>query len=354
MGWRWKPPLLSHRPAPAWMYEGGPRSSDWPRADRRGRETRGWSRSFPALLDVGLDELLGVLLQHGVDLVEDVVHLLLQGLTLAGGLDLAGIVAVSRPAVALLGLALFLLLRHTCSFPHPYEPNPHSTGEVRCHREGTALPRLSPLRSRSALEQADQRRSVGRFGEELLDVRPSPPEGFAHRHALERVVAGVEDQRIPRRRDDGVPEPVDAPPPEERPGVLGRFEHGPLDLVVIGEPLDLPGGREAVVQTLVPADVVVLQVDQPELRVVPRQPVALPVSLQDPVLRHPVQLAVQAEGVLLQCRQHGLPPLEDLYVRRGGFPLLDVLLGVVEELPLQLDGGQPAAVGQPDQGATRD
>src|SRR6266542_2521421 len=108
MGWRWKPPLLSHRPAPAWMYEGGPRSSDWPRADRRGRETRGWSRSFPALLDVGLDELLGVLLQHGVDLVEDVVHLLLELLALGGGFGLPGLAAL---APALLLDPLLLLLR---------------------------------------------------------------------------------------------------------------------------------------------------------------------------------------------------------------------------------------------------
>src|SRR6266508_3285430 len=106
MGWRWKPPLLSHRSAPAWMYEGGPRSSDWPRADRRGRETRGWSRSLPALLDVGLHELLGVLLQHGIDLVEDLVHLLLQLLALRGGVDLSGLAA--SPALLLRLLPLLL------------------------------------------------------------------------------------------------------------------------------------------------------------------------------------------------------------------------------------------------------
>src|SRR5437763_17219637 len=72
------------------------------------------SPSLSALLHVGLDELLGVLLEHRVDLVEDLVHLLLELLALGGRLGLFGVGALLGRL--LLGLLPFLLLRHIGSF----------------------------------------------------------------------------------------------------------------------------------------------------------------------------------------------------------------------------------------------
>src|SRR5262245_8382745 len=95
----------------------GRRSSGSRRSGRPGlRAGTADPRSFAALLDVRLDELLGVLLQHGVDLVEDVVHLLLELLALGGRGRLAGVV-VGPAARTLLGLLLLLLLRHRRLLP---------------------------------------------------------------------------------------------------------------------------------------------------------------------------------------------------------------------------------------------
>src|SRR6266511_3613404 len=193
MGWRWKPPLLSHRPAPAWMYEGGPRSSDWPRADRRGRETRGWSRSFPALLDVGLNELLGVLLQHGVDLVEDLVHLLLQLLGLLGGLGLTRITARASSTL-LLGAPLFPFLWHDALL---------LMAGVRlaivgraCRRLGEGEAKGNLERLASALDGGDERRGVLGGLEERFDVLAGASERLASGDPLQDVSSGVEDDGV--------------------------------------------------------------------------------------------------------------------------------------------------------------
>src|SRR5580704_11726613 len=63
---------------------------------------RGSARSLPALLHVGPDELLGVLFEHLVDLVQDRVHVVGQGLLpfldILGGLRLGllGLLAAPR------------------------------------------------------------------------------------------------------------------------------------------------------------------------------------------------------------------------------------------------------------------
>src|SRR5947207_15328956 len=67
-------------------------------------------RSLTALLEVGLDELLGVLLQDGIDLVDDLVHLVLEVLALRAGVGLFGLLAC---LFALLDPALLLLLWHS-------------------------------------------------------------------------------------------------------------------------------------------------------------------------------------------------------------------------------------------------
>src|ERR687895_1168181 len=76
------------------------------------RRTGADRRSLAALLDVGLDELLGVLLQDLIDLIEDVVHLLLQLLALGGRGGLPGLF----PTVGL-PLDLLLLLFPQCLRP---------------------------------------------------------------------------------------------------------------------------------------------------------------------------------------------------------------------------------------------
>src|SRR6266508_769914 len=108
---RWEPIRGSLRPPPAWMREPGRRSSGWPRGDTRDPGIRGLDPSFPALLHIAFHELLGVLLQHGVDFVEDLVHLLLQLLGLLGGIGLTRITARASSTL-LLGAPLFPFLWH--------------------------------------------------------------------------------------------------------------------------------------------------------------------------------------------------------------------------------------------------
>src|SRR3954452_12206925 len=77
------------------------------------------------LLDVGPDEVLGVLLEHVVDLVEDRVDVLAELLTtlLAGRRRVRPVLVVPAPAA----LALGLLLRHVCLLiarPDPDHPAP--------------------------------------------------------------------------------------------------------------------------------------------------------------------------------------------------------------------------------------
>src|SRR5262249_55723696 len=104
-------PQASPPTAPPTWRERGRRSWGSLRADRSGRGTRREGRSLAALLDVGLHELLGVLLQHGVDLVQDLVHLVGELLALVGRLGARGLRRRSVLSSAL-GSLLFLLLRH--------------------------------------------------------------------------------------------------------------------------------------------------------------------------------------------------------------------------------------------------
>ena len=90
----------------------------------------------------------------------------------------------------------------------------------------------------------------------------------------------------------------------------------------------------------------VLEVDHGELWAAPVEIVSGPVGLEHPVLRNPVQLAVQRQWVVLDARQDHLPPLEDFAVLGGGLHFLDELLGEIQILPLELEGPDPAAVPQ--------
>src|SRR5439155_4767933 len=107
------------------------RSWDWRRSDPRAPVGPPGGRSLPALLHVGLHELLGVLLQDLVDLVQDLVHLLLQLLALGGRLTLPGL-SGSLATTLLLGALLLLLLRHRVTLLSPIRTNSHCrSGPVR-------------------------------------------------------------------------------------------------------------------------------------------------------------------------------------------------------------------------------
>src|SRR5918992_5863120 len=114
----------------------------------------------------------------------------------------------------------------------------------------------------SGLEQVYQGRGIGGLAQQGLHVLAGALEGLAHRDPLERVSSDVEDDRVPRRRHDGVGIAADAVPSEERPRVLGGRGDGPVDLGLRDQALHLPGLRQSVVEALGPPDVVVLEVDQ--------------------------------------------------------------------------------------------
>ena len=102
------------------------------------------------------------------------------------------------------------------------------------------------------------------------------------------------------------------------------------------------------VEALVPSDVVVLKVDRPQLVIVPREAVTFAEPLQQAVLRDPIQLALKPERVVLERREHVLPTNQDLAVRLRIVDPLDVFLGVLEVLPLQLHGREPSSVCERD------
>ena len=84
----------------------------------------------------------------------------------------------------------------------------------------------------------------------------------------------------------------------------GRYRQAePLDLIVADQALDLAGCLEPIEEPLLASDVVILQVDSAKLRIRPFEPVSLPIALHQAVLRHPVQLAVQAGQDLAEIPQ---------------------------------------------------
>ena len=122
----------------------------------------------------------------------------------------------------------------------------------------------------------------------------------------------------------------------------------------VEQPVDPAHRDQPVVEALLRPDVGVLQVDQLQPGVVPVEPVALAVVLEQRQLGHPVQLAAHSIGSRSQPVEHRLPAVEHvggLGVGVVAVAVLDVLAGLLEVLHLQLDGGQPAAVVERDAGA---
>src|SRR4051812_14941420 len=109
-----------------------------------------------ALLDVGPHEVLGVLLEHVVDLVEDGVHVLAELLTalLTGRGCVAAVVVVPAAATLTLGL----LLRHRLP-PHRADPRPIGADRCRWEQHYPADPRHA--------------RCLGRCGGRV-GIRPGP------------------------------------------------------------------------------------------------------------------------------------------------------------------------------------
>src|SRR4029079_3873210 len=151
-------------------------------ADRRNSGSRrttaptpaaGSAPSLAALLHVALHELLGVLFQHGVDLVQDVVHLVLElgGLRGRRGLPGIGVRAVIARATALaLRPSLLLLFRHR-----------------RLLVRGRSYPTGGSPRNRSGAQASYQRGGVLGPEQQVLDVLLGSPEGLAHRYALQGI-----------------------------------------------------------------------------------------------------------------------------------------------------------------------
>src|SRR5215207_383433 len=173
----------------------GSRRSDRPRA----RAGTADPRSFAALLDVRLDELLGVLLEDRVDLVQDVVHLLLELLALGGGGHLAGLV-VRAAAGTLLGFFLLLLLRHSRapSVRHRFYPEsataPSPVGTVVPGRGAQGAVRVGPSGPGSATTGASRRapprrrppRTAGRRAPSCLGVARASARAAAPRPPCRR------------------------------------------------------------------------------------------------------------------------------------------------------------------------
>src|SRR5215217_7462120 len=199
-------------------------------------------------------------------------------------------------------------------------------------------------RGGSALEVADQVLGGGAGVEDGCGVGGGAPGRLEHGDPLEGLAADVEDDRVPAGGGDLGGVAGQAPAAEVGPGVLGGLGHRPGDLLLGDQPLDPAGGGQPVVQALVDAHVVVLEVDQGQLGVLPLQAVAAGDLLHELVLGRPVDGPGRLQGVVLEQGQHGLPALQDLQLPVAGVAVLEVGLGRLQVVPLELAGGQAAAV----------
>ena len=136
-------------------------------------------------------------------------------------------------------------------------------------------------------------------------------------------------------------------------GVLRRVVHRGLDRGVVEQPLDPAEADQLVVEPLLGPDVGVLVVDQLELGVVPAEPVAVAVVLEELAASRPSRArsahSIGSRSSRSSTDSQRASTSSGLRVGVGAEPVLDVLLGEVEVLQLQLDGGQRAAVGERDQ-----
>ena len=137
------------------------------------------------------------------------------------------------------------------------------------------------------------------------------PERLHHRDPLQGVRADVEDDAVPVGRDHGVGPAREALAPEIGPRGAGGLGGGGHDVGLVDEALDLPGPHEALVQRPVGAHVVVLEIEERELRVAPLEAVTIDVGLEQIELRDPVELTVERVGFALEVAEHCFPARED-------------------------------------------
>ena len=179
--------------------------------------------------------------------------------------------------------------------------------------------------------------------EQLADVLGGAAQRLHRRDALQRVVARqVEDHRVPRGGGDVLGELGQTHAAEVGAGVVRRVRDGSGDLVLGDESLHAPRAYELVVEPLVQPDVVILHVDQVQLGVVPVEPVALAVALEQRQLGDPVELADAFHRIAGEPYEDALPPFEDVVGLLVGAFAGDECLGELEVGTLDLQRGHRA------------
>ena len=134
--------------------------------------------------------------------------------------------------------------------------------------------------------------------------------------------------------------------PEPGAGGLWRLLLGDGDGGVGYEALhDTPPGQQ-VIEAAILRHIVIAEVQELDPGVGERQVVLGPVTLDEVVLRDPVDLAFEREGVLLQAGEQVLPHLDGSLHRGGKAGAPGVPDDPVQVFPLDVKGGQHPAVGQ--------
>ena len=103
-------------------------------------------------------------------------------------------------------------------------------------------------------------------------------ERFHHRNPFERFFTDVEYEGIPVGGDEVLRIPSNTVAPEERSCVSRWFDNCRGDVDIIEEPLDRSPFDKALVQAALRIDIVVLQIEEPQLRVVPVETVAIAIE----------------------------------------------------------------------------
>ena len=194
-----------------------------------------------------LHELLGVLLEHGVDLVQEIVELFLQLLALLGR---RGVFDVSSTRSFGAGFCL----RSRSGMATSYVDASRATSSAG----------VSSTRANNASTWA----SLPRSGS-IIGIRRNGSD------------ADVEDEAVPVGGDDGVGPAGEALAPEVGPGAWRAVRSSrSITSASVDQPLDLARPHQPLVERPLGADVVVLEVEQRELGVVPREAVAVDVRLE--------------------------------------------------------------------------
>src|SRR5262245_58250346 len=135
---------------------------------------------------------------------------------------------------------------------------------------------------------------------------------------------------------------------QPRPRRLGWHVLRALDEVVARDAVDHVVLDELEVQPLVGTDVVILQVHQGDLGIAPRQAMPLHEGLDNALLDHPVDLAMELHGIAVEGLDHARPPGEDVVGHGVGVDALHVTGGVLQVLRLELQRRDGPPILQPD------